>query len=81
VTGPLQVIGPRNGTAPLVYQVSDAGIVGPFTVRATFDCSGAGGTVQPTLTFRSQDGTILHRSFPDDTIAAGSSAAVNYAPF
>ena len=53
----------------------------PTAVTALFDGSGAAGSYIACLTFKSQDGLIMARTFPETEIAAGGSAEVTYAPF
>lgn len=66
--------------APKTYTVPGSGEVMPYTAHATFDGSGAGATFRPCLTFYSQEGVVLGRYFPSDTIAAGATAEVTYTP-
>jgi hypothetical protein len=65
---------------PKTYTVPGAGEVQPYTAHATFDGTGASGTFRPCLTFYSQEGVVLGRYFPVETIAAGASAEVTYTP-
>lgn len=77
----LETIGPRSGSAPVTYTVTELGTVDVMSVFASFDGSAASGTFRPTVTVRSQSGAILARVFPTDTVAAGDSADVTFAPF
>lgn len=75
------IIGPRNGASPLEVPIVETGLVNIESAFASFDGSGASGDFRPALTIRAQDGTILSRTFPSDSLAAGDSADVTYAPF
>lgn len=77
----LDVIGPRNGTAPLTVTITDAGTVDLQSIFAHFDGTSASGIFRPVVTIRSQNGTILARVFPSTTLAVGDTADVTYAPF
>ncbi len=68
-------------TTPHDYTLSPGEAFEPTTVAVTFDGSGAAGTFMPCLSFFSQDGRLLGRSFPSSTVAAGNSAVVTYSPF
>lgn len=77
----LETIGPRAGAAPLAYELVELGTVDLQSVFASFDGTAASGAWRPALTIRSQNGTILSRTFPDDELATGDAADVTYAPF
>jgi hypothetical protein len=81
VADPLEIIGPRNGAAPLSYEIVESGTVDLQSVFARFDGSLASGPWRAALTIRAQNGTILGRVFPSDELAAGDSADVTFAPF
>lgn len=77
----LETVGPRGGAAPLTYTLAEPGQVDLASVFAHFDGTSAAGSFRPTVTIRAQNGTILARVFPTDTLAAGDTADVTYAPF
>jgi hypothetical protein len=77
----LETVGPRSGSAPLAYTLAEQGTVDLQAVFAHFDGAAASGAWRPTLTIKSQNGTILARLFPSDTLAVGDTADVTYAPF
>lgn len=77
----LETVGPRSGSAPLTYTLTEAGTVDLMSVFASFDGAAAGGSFLPTVTVRSQNGAILARGFPGEAVAAGGSADVTFAPF
>jgi hypothetical protein len=77
----LETVGPRSGSAPLTYTLAETGTVDVQSIFAHFNGGGAGGTFRPMVTVRSQNGAILARGFPTDSVAAGDSADVTFAPF
>lgn len=77
----LETVGPRAGAAPLTYELAELGTVDVQSVFASFNGAAASGDWRPALTIRSQNGTILSRTFPDDTLTTGDTADVTYAPF
>lgn len=77
----LEVVGPRSGSAPLVYTVVEEGTFDLQSVFAHFDGAGASGDYRPVVTIKAQNGTILGRVFPDQQLAAGDDADVTYIPF
>jgi hypothetical protein len=77
----LETVGPRTGPAPLVYTLAELGTVDVQSIFAHFDGTSASGSFRPTVTVRSQNGTIVSRTFPPDTtLSAGDSADVTFAP-
>lgn len=76
-----EVIGPRGGSAPLTYPLTELGTVDLQSVFASFDGAGASGSWLAALTIRAQDGSILVRVFPSETLGAGDSADVTFGPF
>lgn len=77
----LDMVGPRNGSAPLDYLLTEIGTVDLQTAFAVFDGTGASGSFKAALTIRSQSGAIIARVFPSTDLAAGDAAAVTYSPF
>jgi hypothetical protein len=77
----LETVGPRTGSAPLTYLLAEAGTVDVMSLFAAFDGTNAASSFRPVVTVRSQSGAILARSFPAETVAAGDSADVTFAPF
>lgn len=77
----LETVGPRAGAAPLAYTLTETGTVDLQSAFAHFDGTAASGDWRPALTIRAQNGTILSRTFPPDTLATGDTADVTYAPF
>jgi hypothetical protein len=77
----LETVGPRSDSAPLTYTLAETGTVDVMSIFASFDGSAAGGSFRPVVTVRSQSGAILARGFPPDSVAAGDSADVTFAPF
>lgn len=77
----LETVGPRAGAAPLAYTLTETGTVDLQSAFAHFDGTAASGDWRPALTIRAQNGTILSRTFPTDTLATGDTADVTYAPF
>lgn len=77
----LETIQRPASSSPLTYTLAELGFVDVQSVFAHFDGTAAGGSFRPALTIRSQNGTILARVFPSDTLAAGDTADVTYAPF
>lgn len=67
--------------APAVYTVPGSADVELLSAFARFDGSGAAGSFRPALTFYSDAGLILARVFPGDTVTAGDTADVTFAPF
>lgn len=53
----------------------------PDAVTAVFNGASAGGAFLACLSFYSQDGLLLARTFPETPLNAGDSAEVTYAPF
>jgi hypothetical protein len=76
----LETVGPKTGAAPLTYTLTEQGTVDLQSVFAHFNGAGASGAWRPTCTVRSQNGTILSRTFPVDELAAGDTADVTFAP-
>lgn len=66
---------------PVAYTVPGSAEVEPLSAFAHFDGTGAAGSFRPTLTFYSAAGLILARVFPGDTVVAGGTADVTFAPF
>jgi hypothetical protein len=77
----LSVIGPRSGSAPVSYEVTERGSFDLQSIFASFNGAAAGAAFRPVVTIRSQNGDILARVFPSDTVAAGDTADVTFAPF
>lgn len=63
------------------YTVPGADTIEPLAVSVTYDGSGAGGDFLPCLTYYSQSGALISRTFPGSSVAAGSSAEVSFIPF
>lgn len=81
MAAPLEVVGPKAGAAPLTYTLTELGTVDLQTIFARFDGSAAAGSYRPTVRIEAQDGTVLAQVFPSETLAAGDSAGVTFAPF
>lgn len=77
----LEVIGPRAGSSPLTLTVTDIGTFDMQSAFAHFDGTSASGPFRPAVTVRSQNGTIVARCFPSESVAAGDTADVTYGPF
>lgn len=75
-----KVIAVTGGAAPVDYTLGQSESFRPETVEATFDGSGAGGDFRPCCTIYSADGRKLSRTFPTETMAAGDTSGVTYAP-
>lgn len=76
----LDLRGEPTGPAPLTYTLSELGTVDWQAAFASFNGASASGSWVPTLTVRSQNGTIIARSQPSGTQAAGASADVSWFP-
>jgi hypothetical protein len=63
------------------YTLADGEALAPQSVSARFDGTGAGAAFLPVLSLYAQSGELLSRTFPDDTIAAGATSEVTFAPF
>lgn len=79
VTG--ELIGVPPGTAPIQYQLAPGEALTVESASATFDGSAAAGAFLPCIAFYAPSGELLSRTFPVDSIAAGASAEVTFAPF
>lgn len=78
----LEIIGPRKGTAPYAYSISEQGVVSNLTAHALFDGTGAAGTFLPALGLYMPDGTRIGRYVDRGSpVSAGGSAHVSFAPF
>lgn len=78
----LEPIGPRAGTAPLTYTLTDPVEVDITSIFAHFDGAAASGAFRTVVTIRAQNGAILARVFPtSDTLTTGDTADVTFAPF
>jgi hypothetical protein len=77
----LNVIAIPGGTTPHGYTLGQSEGLAPQTVEATFDGSAAAGDFLPTLTILTPDLRVLSRTFPSETVTAGDTAAVTFAPF
>lgn len=70
-----------GGDTPYEYQLSNGEDIAPETVSAVFDGTGAASAFRPAIAFYAQSGELLSRTFAEDSIAAGASAEVTFAPF
>jgi hypothetical protein len=78
--GPALIVQP-GGTVPYSYQLAPGESLALESVSADFDGSGAAGAFLPSLALYAQSGELLSRTFPADSVAAGGSAEVTFAPF
>lgn len=68
--------------SPNEYELPPGQAFIPTAITALFDGSGGFTDYRPALSFYTQDGHLVNRSFPeDDTISAGDSAEVSFRPF
>jgi hypothetical protein len=72
---------PQVQAAPLAYKLKQAEALGPQTISATFDGTGAGGPFLACCTFKAQDGKVIARCPIDTALNAGDVAEVTFAPF
>ena len=63
------------------YTVPTTDTVEPLAASVTYDGSGAGGNFVPCLSFFSQSGQLLSRTFPSATVTAGDTVEVSFIPF
>lgn len=77
----LRAITIPSGTGPISYRVDGPITLSPFSAFASFNGSAAAASFRPALTILTQDGLVLARVFPSDTLAVGDTADVTYAPF
>lgn len=75
----VQILG-NAGDAPQTYTVSNAELIRPLAINATFDGTSAVSTFVPTVEIVSPGGIVIAR-VPADGVAAGGSAEVTFAPF
>jgi hypothetical protein len=81
VTDVLETVGPRSGTAPFIYTLTEVGTVDIQSVFASYNGTSASGDFLASLTVRSQNGAIIARAFAKDAVTAGDTANVTFAPF
>lgn len=67
--------------SPNTYILSSGEAFIPTAVTAYFDGSGCADDFRACLSFYTQDGHLINRAWPDDSISAGSSGEVSYRPF
>ena len=70
-----------GGGAPFSIQLPEGVNIRPFSVYAEWEGTGASGSFHPALRIRSQDGTIVSTTRPEQVFAAGDTGDVTYAPF
>lgn len=68
-----------SGGSMVTYTVPGSAVVTPYTVSATFDGTGAGGSFLPCLTFKTITGAVIARC-PAPEVASGSTAEVSWFP-
>lgn len=68
-------------STPARYQVPGSTDVQALSAFAHFDGTAAASSFRPALTFYSDAGLILARVFPGETVSAGDTADVTFAPF
>lgn len=79
---PTQLIYTDNpGTLPATYVVPASSEILVSSIFARFDGAAAGGEFVPTLDVLSQSGTLMARVAVTQTLQAGDSARVTWAPF
>ena len=78
---PVQIYNASPEPSPNEYVVPAGLDFIPTSVAATFDGSAAASGFRPCLSFYTQDGRLVARSFPEDELLAGESAEVTFAPF
>ena len=78
---PQEIFQSGPNAAPATFTIAPKQIVQPASVFAQFDGTGAGAAFLACLTIRSKTGDILSRTFPAQTVPAGGTADVTYAPF
>jgi hypothetical protein len=76
-----QLVLSASQAAPLDYVVPAAQEIVPLAVNAAFDGTSAAVTWYPALELISDSGHVVSRTFPEQTVAAGGSAWVTFAPF
>lgn len=67
--------------SPNAYVIPPGLAFKPTSVTAHFDGTGAGSDFLACLTFYSQDGKLIGRSFPEAAIADGDAVEASFRPF
>lgn len=80
-TEPVLISNVGSVEAPNSYTLPPGFDLEPTAITALFDGSGAAGDFLAVLTFYSQSGEILGRTFPSETVTAGDAVRVTYSPF
>lgn len=81
MTGSVLIANDEASASPNEYRLPPNLAFIPTAVTALFDGSLALDPYLACLTFKSQSGQIIARSFPEVEIAAGTSVEVSYQPF
>lgn len=76
-----ELIAVPDGSTPAVYTLSPNESLHVEAATATFDGSGAAVPFVPAIGFYAPSGQLISKTFPDESIAAGASAEVTFAPF
>lgn len=63
------------------YTVPGADTIEPLAVSVHYDGAGAGSTFLPCLSYYSQSGRLISRTYPQSVVAPGGSAEVSFIPF
>lgn len=75
-----QIFVAGTAAAPLDYSVPNSAEVIPLAIAAVFDGTTAAGSYLPCIEIYSDGGVLIARTIADTAVAAGSSAAVTFAP-
>jgi len=70
-----------GGTVPFTTKLAPGQDIELASVTATWDAAGASGTFLPCLSIYSQEGVLLSRTFPSQTLTTGDSGEVTFSPF
>lgn len=78
---PAELIAVPDGATPASYTLSPNEELHVEAASAVFDGTGAAGAFLPAIAIYAPSGQLISKTFPDTSIAAGSSAEVTFAPF
>lgn len=78
---PVLIAGIAGGPAPLTYVVPPGLAFKPTALSAVFNGASATSPYLACLSFYTQDGKLMARTFPETPVPIGGSAEVTYSPF
>jgi hypothetical protein len=81
VAKPTLIYTDAPGAVPATFRLPPGFDMQLSSISATFDGAGASGTFYPCVAVYSQDGKLIGRYFPSQTMTTADSGEVTYGPF